>query len=662
VSSLIAGKYEVCEQLAASPAGTTYKVRHTLLDSVLTLTVLPADLGADEARLARVQRAVRSAFELKHERIVRLLDFGCEDGRYQLVEAFVEGQTLEQVLRARGALPPVEALQIAWQLADALAYAHERGVVHGALTPTTVLLERAAVPCALITGFVVADVEGGCRSTPHYVAPEQLTPAEDWKRDPRSDIFALGLLLFEMLEGKAFFAGMDENQIAEVLRDTSSPLLPRFSRILPSGVSAVAARAMRRVAAERQQGMAQLRREIDACLQRLDLGRSEVRAPVEADAAASPPPPPLPRRSTAASPRMAPGPGPTGGTAAAEPVQRERTVVRFGLVEDLPPAPAEAPETMSAERVVARSLLASAARSPGSRRRLPVAGGALMLVDLLLGWLVLRPARRAPAAPAAAPAPAEAAAPRAGFDVVADVAPAPTTEAAAMSGGKPDETVRAPGAGAEEPVALAPVRTEMPEPKRPPQIASARPPAGRPVSVLEGGIVDFSVRATDRNPDDQLSYAWFLDGRPVGQRPSWRFIAPPAASGPAHEVEVEVTDASGLKAPRVAWNVAVKARMSEANVRDWLDRLAVACESRDTATLRLYGLEDTDAARDVRGWFGLQKRHVSFRNETIRSQGQYASVTVDRVESDGGGKVLTSKRQTFELEKHPNGFIALRAR
>src|SRR5438093_987672 len=112
MSTLIAGKYEVLETLGESAAGTTYRVRHTLLDSILTLTVLPDGLALDTERLGRVQRAVRSAFELKHERIVRVLDLGCEGDRYHLVEAAVEADPLGRVLRERGALSAGDALQL----------------------------------------------------------------------------------------------------------------------------------------------------------------------------------------------------------------------------------------------------------------------------------------------------------------------------------------------------------------------------------------------------------------------------------------------------------------------------------------------------------------------------------------------------------------------
>src|SRR5262245_46779229 len=226
--TLIAERYEVLEALGRHAAGAIYKVRHPLLDSVLVVTVLSGEFTADAERLAHVQRAARAALRLRHDHIVPVLDFGQDEGRYYLVEAFVGGTRL-----APGPLPAVDALHVARQLADALAHAHEAGVVHGAIGSACVLVEPGTPPRAFLTGFglVPAPLAGP--------DPEAGTVIE-----ARTDVFALGLLLYEMLEGKPFFSGSTEETAAR-LRDAATPLLPTFSRIVPSGVSALVARAIR---------------------------------------------------------------------------------------------------------------------------------------------------------------------------------------------------------------------------------------------------------------------------------------------------------------------------------------------------------------------------------------------------------------------------------
>src|SRR5205814_6343127 len=146
-----------------------------------------------------------------------------------------------------------DALRLARQVADGLASAHDGGVIHGARCPARVLVTRDQR--ALVSGFDLGgEVPIG------YAAPEQVAGAG---ADARSDVFALGLLLFELLEGRPFFGDRDDAK-----RDGKEPLLPRFSRIAPSGVPALVARALRRVPAARPT-MAQMRDEIDACLRRL---------------------------------------------------------------------------------------------------------------------------------------------------------------------------------------------------------------------------------------------------------------------------------------------------------------------------------------------------------------------------------------------------------
>src|SRR5207249_1563563 len=178
--TVIADKYAVLEELGDGAVGTAYKVRHALLDTLLCVTVLPAALTDDSRQLALVQDAVRQAFGLRHEHIVPVLDFGEEAKRYYLVEAFVDAEPLDRVLRDGKPLAPTDALHVARQLADALAYAHERGVVHGGLTPATVRIHREAPPRALLSGFATA----AAAARVPYSAPEQLAGT---RVDPRSD-------------------------------------------------------------------------------------------------------------------------------------------------------------------------------------------------------------------------------------------------------------------------------------------------------------------------------------------------------------------------------------------------------------------------------------------------------------------------------------------
>ena len=546
-------------------------------------------------------------------------------GQY-VVEEPVEGERLDVLLEERRALSPVEALSIVRQLADALVYAHEHGVVHGCVSPAAVVIQDAARPRAMLAGF------GSTGVVLPYVAPERLKGDE---LEPRADVFALGLVLFEMLEGRPFFASADEQELRALLLEQTGPLLPQFSSILPPGLSALVARMIRRKAATRS-SMVRVRSEIEACLPR------RTAAPVTRVPKAAAPAPPTPAVSTPAEPK-------------------KRVVVRMPSPEAEDAAPERpAPATVVAPRVLVRTGVAP--------RRTPIAGVALIAAVLVaLGWPLVRSVVRAAPHRATMPeAAAVAAVPAAAEQSVPP--PVLVAEAAAPAPGEPEvpaETAlasAAPQDGSPAAVGGSDATGIRPPPNTAPQIVGYQPRRRDGLSVMEGGPVDFSVRATDQDLNETVSYAWFLDGRRVSQRPSWRFVAPLAGLATSHTVEARASDGGGLQAPRLTWHVEVTPRMTDVNVRDWLGRLAGAWERRDVSTLRLYGVVTSDAEASA-----LRKRlahadggRVMIGNETIRLQGRFARVAVNRTELDRHGRVLASQRESYELEKQPNGFIGLR--
>ena len=664
---LIAGKYEVVEENGQGAAGPTYKVRDKRRGSIVTLRLRPDQVADDPEQRAAVERRVQLARELRHDHIVPVLGLARQGSQQYVVEEWVDAELLDHVLRQRRALPPADALHVVRQLADALAHAHERGVIHGDLTPASVLIRSTVPPHAMLAAFGSADLEAGRAAVPPtvlaYAAPERLM-GEDI--DARIDVFALGLVLFEMLEGKPFFSSADEHELRNLLLDGAGPLLPRFTRILPPGVSALVARMIRRSPAKRPSA-AQVRSEIDACLPRV---------PSIAPAAGA-------SKATAAAPAAA--------TTTAVPGEAKKRVT-----VQMPALDADEPSDEPVDRPIDRPVLARhvLVRAGGPRPRTPVAGVALIAaVVVALGWPLVRWVRTAPAASAQVSSPATSVPPRVPEPLVAEpVARAEergralADRSAAPMTGSPDvgaaqeSSVRATDAdtGADDTYAWqrdgvpVPEADELgkleasklcPPPDVAPRIVSYRPRRRDPLSVTEGAPVDFSVRATDQDLNDPVTYTWFLDGRRVSQRPGWVFVPPLAATAPTHTVEVRVSDSSGLQAPRLAWRIEVSPRMSDVNVRDWLGRLAGAWERKDIATLRLYGVVTTDAGADA-----LRKRlarsdvsRVSIANETIRTQGQYATVAFDRTELDRRGGVVSSRRESYELEKQPSGFIGLRS-
>jgi len=651
---VIAGKYELLEEIGQG-AGGTYQARDTELDTIVAVTVRSEDVADDPERLARFEGRVHQACELRHEHIVPVLGLARDTKPPLVVEAAIDAPRLEQVLRERGAFSPVDALQVARQLADALAYAHERGVIHGGLTPAAVFIQETVPPRALLAAFG-GGLDGGPGAVPPillpYAAPERLKGKE---QDARIDVFALGLVLFEMLEGKQFFDGADARALTDLLLGGSAPLVPQFSRILPPGVPALVARMIRRSPAKRQQSMAQVRSELDAFLPRV--------API------------------APGPRMAKAPAAPATTTTVVPCEtRKRVTVQMPALDAQETSHAPTPEPILARQVLTRAST--------THRRIPRAGAALIAaVVVALGWPLVRSVRTAPAASerlsaaasATPPREATAARPTPGNEdrglvraepSAAFTTPSPEVGVAqepSVAATDPDAETASAYAGHRDDTSAAEASNSgpsklCPPPDVAPRIVGYQPRRRDPLGVTEGAPVDFSVRATDKDPGDPITYAWFLDGRRVGQRPGWRFVPPPASVAATHTVEARVSDGVGQQAPRLTWRVEVRPRMTEVNVRDWLARLAGAWERKDVATLRLYGVVTTDAeATALRKRLGQSDRYrVSIANESIRTQGQHATVAFDRTELDGRGRTVSSRRESYELEKRPDGFIGLR--
>jgi serine/threonine protein kinase len=198
---------EILELIGQGGMGVVYRARHVGLEREVALKILTAELSRDPRFSERFQREARALAKLDHTGIVRVHDFGRAGGRGYLVMEFVEGESLRRKLET-GPLAPSAAVQIAVQLARALEYAHASGVIHRDIKPENVLIDGAGR--ARLADFGLAKLRGDglelgrtetglALGTPQYMAPEQLTrPGEV---DHRADLYALGVLLYELLTG-----------------------------------------------------------------------------------------------------------------------------------------------------------------------------------------------------------------------------------------------------------------------------------------------------------------------------------------------------------------------------------------------------------------------------------------------------------------------------
>jgi serine/threonine protein kinase len=216
------GPYEIVTLLGAGGMGEVYRARDVRLERTVAIKILPADLSSDPARKQRFEREAKTISSLNHPHICTLHDVGSQDGIDFLVMECVEGETLAKRLE-KGPLPLDQALKYGTQIADALDKAHRCGVVHRDLKPGNIMLAKSgaklldfglakplspdAAALTLMTTPSEArplTAEGTLVGTFQYMSPEQLQGRE---ADCRSDIFALGAVLYEMVTGRRAFEG-----------------------------------------------------------------------------------------------------------------------------------------------------------------------------------------------------------------------------------------------------------------------------------------------------------------------------------------------------------------------------------------------------------------------------------------------------------------------
>ena len=218
--TVLAGRYRIVGLLGRGGMGEVYRADDLKLEQPVALKFLPRALEGDAERLERLYGEVRMARQVSHPAVCRVWDIGEEEGQHFLSMEFVDGENLASLLRRIGRLPGDKALDIARQVAAGLAAAHEQGVLHRDLKPANVMLDGQGK--VRLTDFGLAglassvageDVRSG---TPSYMSPEQLQGREV---TVRSDIYALGVLLYELFTGRRAFEGRTMAELARKHRD-----------------------------------------------------------------------------------------------------------------------------------------------------------------------------------------------------------------------------------------------------------------------------------------------------------------------------------------------------------------------------------------------------------------------------------------------------------
>jgi serine/threonine-protein kinase len=276
---LIAERYELEEVVGTGGMSTVYRAHDQLLERNVALKVLHPHYAGDDEYVERFRREARSVAQLSHPHIVTVIDRGEDDGQQFIVFEYVDGENLKQLVERTGPLPTRRAIELAVEIADALAFAHEHGLIHRDVKPQNVLLTPDGD--AKVTDFGIArsfEVEHGMTQTgtvlgtSNYLSPEQ---AGGKPTTPATDVYSLGVVVYELLTGDVPFPG--ENFVAIAMKHINDPppdLLERRPDV-PLRLAAAVDRALEKDPARRFATMTEFAAELRRCLAELDTPDAE---------------------------------------------------------------------------------------------------------------------------------------------------------------------------------------------------------------------------------------------------------------------------------------------------------------------------------------------------------------------------------------------------
>ena len=248
-------RYEVQRRIARGGMADVYLARDLLLDRPVALKVLFSEFATDPSFVERFRREAQSAANLSHPNIVNVYDSGEANGTYFIVMEYVEGRSLAQIIRDEGALSPDRAADIATDIASALGFAHRNGVIHRDVKPGNVLI--SPIGQVKVTDFGIARAvstqenltqTGTVMGTATYFSPEQ---ARGESVDPRSDVYSLGVVLYEMIAGQPPFSGDNPVSVAYKHVQESPPSLRERNPRLPAPLEAITLKALAKNPANR---------------------------------------------------------------------------------------------------------------------------------------------------------------------------------------------------------------------------------------------------------------------------------------------------------------------------------------------------------------------------------------------------------------------------
>ena len=262
-------RYEIEKLIGEGGMANVYLARDTILDRRVAVKVLRGDLAGDEKFVRRFQREAQSASSLSHPNIVEIYDVGEDEGNFYIVMEYIEGKTLKQLIKKRGVLSLSETMDIMLQLLDALASAHDSYIIHRDIKPQNIMIKDSGL--VKITDFGIAVALNSTELTQtnsvmgsvHYLPPEQ---ASGKGSTIRSDIYSLGILMFEMLTGKVPFNGDSAVEIALKHMKDPLPSVREINPVVPQSVENIILKAAAKNPKNRYHDVRQMAEDIKTCL------------------------------------------------------------------------------------------------------------------------------------------------------------------------------------------------------------------------------------------------------------------------------------------------------------------------------------------------------------------------------------------------------------
>jgi serine/threonine-protein kinase len=283
------GRYEIRSLLGVGGMGEVYLAHDSTLHRAVAIKLLPGHLASDADRLKRLEQEAYAASSLNHPNILTIYEVGTHDGTHFIATEFVDGESLRHRL-AHGRLELREVLEIGGQVAAALGAAHGAGIVHRDIKPENIMLRKDGI--VKVLDFGLAKVAGGqawdseTRAAPdtepgtvlgtvQYMSPEQ---ARGLETDARTDIWSLGVVLYEMLAGRSTFEGRTSSDVIAAILKTEPPPLTRYVNDAPPELERIVTKALQKDREERYQAVKDLGLDLKGLKRRLDFDTEAARA------------------------------------------------------------------------------------------------------------------------------------------------------------------------------------------------------------------------------------------------------------------------------------------------------------------------------------------------------------------------------------------------